>query len=76
MQLPVGMGATVCTFAQLTPPCYLNPQFPALSTLRRAKGGDKVAEVLMGHVTRRFLQLQRWLPPSPSGWRNAEEKVR
>lgn len=51
--LPAGMGATVCSFApgEPTPPWYPNSQLPALSTLRKAKGGDKVAEVLMGHVT-------------------------
>lgn len=35
----------------------LSPQLPALSTLSKAKGGNKVAEALTGHVTLRFLQL-------------------
>lgn len=72
------MGATACTFApaELTPPSYLNSWLPALSTPRKAKGGDKVAEVLMSHVTRRCLQLQSQPPPSLSGRRNADEKVR
>lgn len=59
----------------LSPSCYLRSRLPALSTLRKAKGGDKVAEVLMGHVTPRFLQLQRQ-PHPPRGlakW-NAEKK--
>ena len=72
------MGATACTFtpAELTPPSYLNSRLPALSTPGKAKGGDKVAEVLMRHVTCRFLQLQSQPLPSPSGQRNADEKVR
>lgn len=50
----------------------LSSQLPAPSTLRKAKGGDKVAEVLTGHVTLRFLQLQR--RPHPAQFWLAEKK--
>lgn len=67
MGLPLEMGATACTFApaELTPLGYLNFRLPALSTPRKAKGGDKVAEVLMRHVTRRFFAAPKPAPTLP-----------
>lgn len=54
----------------------LSPQLPALSTLSKAKGGNKVAEALTGHVTLRFLQLQRRPRPARVWLAECRKEVR
>lgn len=54
---------------ELSPSCYLSSRLPVLSPLRKAEGGDKGAEVLMGHVTPRCLWLHRQPhPPRGLAW--------
>ena len=65
----------LCTFAPGAAPGLL-PELPGACslTLRKAEG-DKVAEVLMGYLTPRFLQLQGQphLPWGLAGWSAEKE---